>query len=125
MTIEPDTRAINRIYQLREGRGWADNEGWKELADELGVNRGLLWSVAHGKKRSHLINRAIGVEKTQIRLAATVTMEQRQALYDMVSHLDMTWTEFCCFLADNDTNLWIAEGSAEGLGMTIRVYSKK
>ena len=83
----------------------AAGETWEGIAADLSSKSGqsisgaLVWKVTNGRCSSKVILKALGLARHQIRLAATVTPEEREALQQLATTRGMTWTEFCKDLA--------------------------
>jgi hypothetical protein len=75
---------------------------WRKVAEHIGgVSPALCWKVANMETRSKKIERALGLRPKRIRLAASVTEEQRAALQRFVARMGHTsWSDYCQAVAD-------------------------
>jgi hypothetical protein len=81
---------------------------WEAVAERLSdavlgtISASAIWKVAKGRMNSKRVERALGLERKRIRLAADVTEEQREALKKLASEFGCkSWSEFCRQTADH------------------------
>lgn len=73
---------------------------WRAVSDYLGdVSPATCWKVANGQLKSKRVNRKLKLTTGQIRLSASVTADERQALRAMARYRGMSWSQFCKALA--------------------------